>query len=189
MSDQSHWVEFEQAKENYMNLEEFKAELRNHRKKWFFPIEFAYYRVYNFLTEIPSQLRWFQQRVTRGFDDRDMWGLDTAITAFVYPRIKFFNKWQKEHGMGVPADFEKNPAEWLEVLNKIELAFEHMAKDNFLCGFGTKDFHSVPDKDAFKDPADFEQAMKEWRRRSDVIAQEIETGLDLFRKYYHGLWD
>lgn len=172
-----------------MDSEKFFVELKARSEKWWYPFESAYYAVYRFFESIPSELNWFWQRRTRGFDDRDIWGLDCAITEFVYPRLKYFNTWQKEHGVGTPADFANNPAEWLEVLNKMEKAFENMARDNFSCGFGVDDFHSVPSKADFKEPLDYEQALKEWHRVSDRRNKEIEEGLALFGKYYQGLWD
>ena len=35
-------------------------------------------------------IRWWWQRRTRGFDDRDLWSLDYAIIKFIHPRLKFF---------------------------------------------------------------------------------------------------
>lgn len=189
MSDQSHWVAFEQAKNKYMNEEEFIAKLKSDTEKWWWPFVSGYYAVERFVFGIPRHIGWWFQRRTRGFDDRDVWGLDAAIVEFVYPRLKMFNTWQKEHGNGTPMEFATDPAAWLEVLNKMEKAFEHLARDNFSCGFGVEDFPSVPMKSDFKDPADYEQAIKEWDRVTAQRTKEIETGLTLFGKHLQGLWD
>lgn len=96
MADQSHWVDFESRKHAYQ---------------------------YN----APGPLTWLRflwQRITRGYDDRDIWSLSARATTMLAPRIKHYVTWQAEHGRHVPSEFEDDPAAWLEVLRKIERAFD-----------------------------------------------------------------
>lgn len=73
---------------------------------------------------LSARLGFFLQRKARGYDDRDVWDLGHAITTFVYPRLKHFITWQAEYGKRVPQEFINDPAEWLNVLRKIERAFD-----------------------------------------------------------------
>jgi len=190
MSDQSNWVRFEANRDNHrMNPEDFSTELETRRGRWWFPVVWAYESVLTYLQDTPLQIKWFFQRRFRGFDDRDVWGLDSAITRFVYPRLKEFVRWQCEHGLGTPLDFAENPVGWIDALGKMEKAFESMAKEQFVCGFDAKDFPSPPSKNGYKDPADYDQAFKEWRRTEYANVKATEEGLALFAKYYQNLWD
>ena len=38
-----------------------------------------------------------KQRLKRGFDDSEMWSLDSTIASFIVPRLKEFIKAHKEH--------------------------------------------------------------------------------------------
>ena len=60
-----------------------------------------------------------KQRIERGFDDTELWNLDTTILKFVLPRLKRF----KECTIGFPPDFE-TLEEWQECLEKIIINIE-----------------------------------------------------------------
>ncbi len=120
-----------------------------------------------------TPLKWWWQRITRGYDDRDVWDLSDAIAAYVYPRLHHYVTWQKEHGMSCPEDLD--PATWLEVLNKIDRAFKFMDER-------TRD-EGVP-------PPPYEDKAA-WDKWSDQIMkedQEIKEGIVLFGKYLQDLW-
>jgi len=106
-----------------------------------------------------TPIKWWWQRVTRGYDDRDVWNLNIAIIDFVTPRIKHYITWQCEHGMSCPEDLD--PASWLDVLRKIETAFDQYSGE------------------------------KEWDEEEDVTAylDRTKEGIMLFGKYleeFHG---
>lgn len=111
------------------------------------------------IRDLPLHLKWFWQRRTRGFDDRDLWNLDNTIIQFIYPRLKVFRDWQCEHGYSYPSDLD--PASWLEVLNKMTKAFELLSDPN-------SDIEVVVDK---------------------TKKAQIEEGLGLFTKHLRDLWD
>ena len=60
-----------------------------------------------------------KQRIERGFDDTELWNLDTTILKFVLPRLKRF----KECTIGFPPDF-KTLEEWQECLEKMIINIE-----------------------------------------------------------------
>ena len=55
-----------------------------------------------------------RQRIERGFDDTELWNLDTTILKFVLPRLKRF----RECTIGYPPEF-KTLEEWQECLDKM----------------------------------------------------------------------
>lgn len=69
-------------------------------------------------------IKWWWQRITRGYDDPEIWDLRHATTRFIQPRLKEFARWQSEHGERLPTAFATDPAGWLEALNKMVRAFE-----------------------------------------------------------------
>lgn len=77
--------------------------------------------------DLPHLIKWWWQRLFRGYDDRDIWNLDKAIIRFIYPRLDFFVTWQCEHGMHYPAD-DMDPAAWLNALKKMREALKLLSK-------------------------------------------------------------
>ena len=55
-----------------------------------------------------------RQRIERGFDDTELWNLDTTILKFVLPRLKRF----RECTIGYPPEFESLEA-WTDCLDKM----------------------------------------------------------------------
>ena len=91
---------------------------------------------------------WEKQRQVFGFDERETWGLNIVIAAFVYPRLKMF----AENTNSVPLGMTLT--EWRGILGKMERAFEMILTDY-----------------------------------AETHCEEVEEGLDLFRKYFFNLWD
>lgn len=72
------------------------------------------------------EIKWFWQRITRGFDDRETWNLEITIAEFVLPRLKVF----KKHNNGYPHTLTET--EWESVLDDMIYAMEfHSGKFNF----------------------------------------------------------
>ncbi|MCH5167371.1 MAG: hypothetical protein J1F35_05700 [Erysipelotrichales bacterium] len=98
-------------------------------------------------SQIDSQdARWKEytkQRISRGFDDSEIWNLDSTIAKFILPRLKEF----KEIAWGTPGklDYEfvqKGYSEseasiiankaWEEILDKMIWAFEHYDDESYI---------------------------------------------------------
>jgi hypothetical protein len=148
--------------------------------------ELIYFPLYRFFYYKPSLLlskvRYFLQRVFRGYADCDLWNLDLTMSQFIYPRLKAFrDKYAKDSSYEKPKvltaeEFSVLPKdkwgnylieayssqEWLEILDKMLLAFERV----------NKQFD-------YKDPSN---GTEEERLR-------IEEGLQLFAKHFQQLWD
>ena len=73
-----------------------------------------------------TPIKWWWQRVTRGFDDREVWDLNKAIVKFIAPRLDYFTQWEVEHGMRYPDDLD--PAAWTAALKKMAQSFNILEK-------------------------------------------------------------
>ncbi len=83
-------------------------------------------------------LRWWWQRRTWGFDERDLWSLDYAIIKFIYPRLKFF---RERYCGGVPSHpteldaqgFPRRmtPEEWEGILDEMLEGLQLVKEDTY----------------------------------------------------------
>lgn len=83
-------------------------------------------RVFGITVEL-RHIRWFWQRLTRGFDDRDLWSLDYTIMAFTLPRLKRFRQVTDGYPGDLP-DFEA----WEAELDLMIAAFEYLLSDQVI---------------------------------------------------------
>ena len=65
-----------------------------------------------------------KQRLERGFDETELWNLDTTILKFILPRLKAF----KENTFGHPGDF-KDMDDWLDCIDKMIKSIEDIIND------------------------------------------------------------
>lgn len=63
---------------------------------------------------------WKQQRLTRGFDDTELWNLDGTILQFIIPRLKAF----KESVHGYPGNYDSFE-QWKHDLDEMIWAMEY----------------------------------------------------------------
>lgn len=71
------------------------------------------------------QLTFYKQRIERGFDDTELWNLDSTILKFILPRLKAF----KESTNGHPATFETLD-DWKHCLQKMIDSIESIIEDD-----------------------------------------------------------
>lgn len=99
-----------------------------------------------------------QQRMTRGFDDTELWNLDYTIIKFILPRLKEFKNLSKGSYPSEVGTEEK----WQEILEKIIIGLEYyLEKDKVI---------DITDNEA--------------NGRMFVM----EEAFDLFRKHFSDLW-
>ena len=67
---------------------------------------------------------WEKQRTERGFDDTELWNLDTTIAKFILPRLVAF----RDYTHSTPASLTQN--EWTEKLAKMVYAFEFLSSED-----------------------------------------------------------
>ena len=67
------------------------------------------------------ETEWKAQRLTRGFDDTEMWSLDCTIAAFIAPRLKVFKEQAArigDHPVNITSE------KWQEILDQMIEGFE-----------------------------------------------------------------
>lgn len=72
---------------------------------------------------IKRSIKYFFQRIFRGWSDRDLWSLDLTIARFTLPRLKRF----RERNIGTPGGFTEE--EWKETLDMMIYAMESVVQD------------------------------------------------------------
>lgn len=119
------------------------------------------------------KIKWFFQRIFRGYSDEDLWNLDWFILQKIRKPFKAFVKYQKENGHGCPIDLydmgnhENESHKWTKVLEQIEEAIDLKYEDD-------------SGADSWLDKT-LEQQIKDDKK--------IDKGFRLFGKYFNGLWD
>ena len=97
-------------------LEECMDEIDIWRNKWYnkylwLPFNWWFLEP---IGQIPNQIKWFCQRRVRGFDDRELWGLDTSLKEWLAPRLERFIKTRE---LGHPSNLTERKL--VNVLKKI----------------------------------------------------------------------
>lgn len=73
----------------------------------------------NKLFLLKRRIKHSYQKIRYGFSNRELWSLDSSISAFILPRLKRF----REITCGYPPDFNSLD-EWKSALDKMIVAFE-----------------------------------------------------------------
>lgn len=83
----------------------------------------------NFSCDLPENdkrnKKYKKQRMERGFDDSELWNLDSTIALFIVPRLKAF----KETKVGYPS-FYSSDVEFKNDIDKMIKAFEVIGESN-----------------------------------------------------------
>ncbi len=114
---------------------------------------------------IIREIKYFLQRLARGFSDKECWCLDTTIAKFIIPRLRRM----KEIGQSYPPDF-KSFTKWCDALDKMIWSFEFVLRD-----YGSDDY-DFKNKDG-------------WELKQKMRMERYTEGMQLFAKYYNSLWD
>jgi hypothetical protein len=100
-----------------------------------------------------------KQRIERGFDDSELWNLDSTIAQFITPRLKAFKEYTQSYPGGMES-FEK----WKEILDQMVEGFElwqnHWEWEN------ESDQNIINEK-----------------------RHKVDVALELFHKHFFDLWD
>jgi len=124
---------------------------------------------------IKKQVKWFIQRRTRGFDDRELWDLGDTIAKFIIPRLEAFRDIEKSFS----PDFNQDSftawktgrvdgdelSVWFAVVDKMLQSFQMVLENDFF----NDDGHQIT------------------VNKSKV--QYAREGLCLFSSYFQHLWD
>lgn len=111
--------------------------------------------------DIPDKKRnkkWKKEREEFGVDERETWSLNTRISEYILPRLKFYKKFSKGYPDGVSVE------EWDIILDKMIQAFKIVAL-------------------MYETDLDDEDNI-----HTEIGRKKYEEGMDLFRKYFLDLW-
>jgi hypothetical protein len=78
------------------------------------------------LLSFKLHIKWWWQRKTRGFDDRELWSLDYTIAKFALPRLIAFKEIKYSH----PSRIEEQ--EWDVILSDIIRGFKYLIEDEYV---------------------------------------------------------
>lgn len=91
------------------------------------PVKFRIRIVFD-TSEIGRQVKWFFQRLFRGWSDDQIWGLGDVLCRFALPRLRAFIKIPPH---GYPADL-KGQKQWIGYLKEMEWTLIALKDDSFL---------------------------------------------------------
>ena len=132
--------------------------------------DFIWYKIFLKAKEDwPHDIKWWFQRLFYGYSDCDVWGLNTFILRKTYHPLKKFIKNYEEQGMSLPVEFGSDPAAWLLILKKIELAFDSTWNDEF------------ENENPFLNGLTDEQKIEHYKK--------VSEGFELFGRFMTSLWD
>lgn len=141
-------------------------------------LKYRIWRSWDWLKGVPSEVKFFWQRGTRGWSDRDVWGIDNFLLSILPGMLRQLAI--TKHGC--PEEFYDDHCKgdechmWREFLNDMA--------DKLECGTKALELELEPfkkadgsyDMEAFK--AEYERLVKEWGQ-----------GIDWVKKYFFNLWD
>ena len=126
----------------------------------------ALFRVWN--RYFCDPLRFFRhlcQKLIRGHSDRECYNLDATVARYIIPRLKTF----KRLASGYPPEF-RSMKEWHAAIDEMIWSFEFVLSD-----------YNCEEYD-FKNP-------KKWEMVQALNMKRYQKGIEMFAKYYNGLWD
>lgn len=144
-----------------------------------------FYKITDFFKYLPIEIKWFWQRGTRGYSDRDVWGIDDWFLNIIVPMLEQL----KEVKHGYPLDLTSE--QWDEILDRMIFCFKEANEET--CSMVNEyetDF-------IFKIYGNLEKESKELENNYFKRAEEIENyqlqmkeeAFKLFSKYFHALWN
>ncbi len=113
---------------------------------------------------ILRHVKWFFQRRTRGFDDRELWDLGSHLVKYIYPRLVAFKNMERT---GITIGDSNQETE--NALNEMIWAFKMDMED------------SLPEQRCFQ--------CTHCRERIKKDGERMEKGFEMFGKYLRLLWD
>lgn len=125
---------------------------------------YLYYRAVDFFKWNSLKMSWlfFWQRLFRGWDDSETWGLDYSLAKQILPRLKKLRQKIQEHPC-TPLIDDDSCEKWLDYLDKMIYSFS-----------------KIIEQDDNNQGLNLDNTIKE--------NEKIQEGLDLFGKYYRNLW-
>ena len=144
-------------------------------KPWYIRVplntmEFIWYRIILSVPDMPYKFKMCFQRKWRGYDDNDVYNINSFIIDKLHDPLYKFVKYQSEHGKSLPLAFATDPAAWLNILHKIWYAVDDYWKTDHVDGYGTSILELSEEK----------------QKQHEAMVKE---GFELLGKHITDLWD
>lgn len=139
----------------------FKRWEESYKRSFIRSVEVFFRRKYNKLNELYWKIRYFFQRLFKGYDKREIFSFNSYHASYVVKRLTEFNK--NLHCYPCCLDIEK----WSDIINEIIFAFELCSNDDWIygCNCGLHE------------------------GEINVLEMKRKKGMKLFIEYYDQLWD
>jgi len=125
-------------------------------------IWFPICRRWNYICDIPREIKWFWQRGRRGYADCDIWDMSDYLTDVMIGMLENL----REYNSGFPAKLTE--CEWLDILLDIQRGF--IAKKQ-------------------QDDLDLTLVKKEYNKQWNSLEKEFKKSMGLLTIYWGALWD
>ena len=141
-----------------------------------------YYKLENY----KDRFKWAIQRAFRGYDDTDLWNLNTCIADIAIPVLD--NMIKNVHGCPVPLfeEHKEEPCEkWIKILKDIKAGFEAY---NVLSSFEYFVYKNECNHTLVDKPCDCIDWKATYKKEKELTKIQ-NKGLKLFAEYFNALWD
>ena len=138
-----------------------------------------------------KQIKWWFQKRIRGYSDADLWSLDYFLADFLHKIMSSYIAYPKS---GYPAQFE-TPEEWDAILLKIKDGFKAAVDltnenyiDNYITGYRDEEAHCTDGSTFIMHDMPILD-IGGIKKKESELKDTFNTGMDLFKEYFFGLWD
>lgn len=162
------------------NLQEYFKKLKEEEKKHLIltTISRSYYRIKRFFDELPLNIRTFIQRGRRGWGVSDVWSFDYYLAKTISEGLKHLKKIHH----GYPCELTEG--QWIDILNEMIWTFEIALKVSEL------EIVIPYDKESRQKLQKLEKEVNpSYRILTKKEELKYKKGFELFKKYFHNLWD
>lgn len=143
-----------------------------------------FYRIMNFIKNIPREIKWFFQRGIRGYSDKDVWSIDIWFKSIIIPMLEQL----KETKQGHPIDMTEE--EWNLTLNNMINYFKECT--DFYCS--EKNEYEDEYMSRIMSANEYDKLLADkWLKREEEIDkyknEMKDKAFELFSKHFYSLWD
>lgn len=133
------------------------------------------------LKYVPLEIKWFIQRITRGYSDDQLWNLNNYLGKHI---IKVLTAFQEMKKSGVPCNYTEKNGKKISM----NVAMKNWKKDiqDMIDGFDfltNDDVHFDAMLDVYEN--DYKKAGKEYNKQALIAKKKAQK----FIEHFNGLWD
>lgn len=149
-------------------------------------MQYMFYRIKYKLQSFPKEVKWFFQKLFRGYSDVEIWNLETSLSRPILKKLKAFKNSNRH---GYPKDL--TPELWESILDEMINGFTFLYEEGGI----TKEYQDFLNKkwdskfNEIKVDVSLEEEGNKLREINNKKCEDAQKGIELFGKYYTNLWD